>query len=71
MAALAYLMNESPVRPALLGALIGAAIAMRPTCVVLLWPLCVYLALSGQLNGWRSYAAAILGLGGVLLALAM
>gem|GEM_PF-3197260 len=51
----------SPKRVAFVGFLAGAAVGMRPTTVVLLLPLGLYLLLPGRISGWKAYVAALVG----------
>jgi hypothetical protein len=65
VALVAWLLHDFPLSPgrAFLAALAaGAAVALRPTTVVLLFPVGVFLLLPGRLAGWRGYLAAVAGI---------
>ncbi len=62
---LCFLIREFPLKPVragLAGLAAGAALGMRPTSAVLLFPLAVYLCLPGKLMGWKSRLAGLVGL---------
>jgi hypothetical protein len=64
VAVLAWLVHDFPLSPrrAFLAALAaGAAVALRPVTVVLLFPAGLYLLLPGRLAGVRAYVAALAG----------
>jgi len=48
-------------KAAAVGLLAGLAVGMRPTSVVLLFPLGIYLLLPGRLAGWKAIIAALVG----------
>jgi hypothetical protein len=61
----AWLLRDFPLQPrrAFAAALaVGTAVVLRPTCVVLLFPLGLYMLTPGQLAGRRSYLAAFAGI---------
>jgi hypothetical protein len=61
---LVYAIDRFPLRPGralVVGFLAGAAVGMRPTSVVLLFPLGLYLLWPGKLAGRKALAAALLG----------
>jgi hypothetical protein len=66
VAALAFALRDFPLRPwraGLAAFLAGATVGMRPTTVVLLFPLCLYLfCWPGLLAGWKARGLAIAGL---------
>lgn len=69
-----WLLHDFPLPPgrAFLAAFaVGAAVVLRPTCVVLLMPLGLYVLTPGRLAGWRAYAAAFAGILAMPLAMAI
>lgn len=74
IAVVAWLLTDFPLSPgkAFLAALAaGAAVALRPPVVVLLFPLGLYLLLPGRLGGCRAYLAAFAGVSVFPLLLAL
>jgi hypothetical protein len=64
LAAIAWMLQDRPFAPGRAFAvsfLAGLAVAMRPTSVILLAPLGVYLFAFGDLPGWRSRLAGLAG----------
>ena len=60
-----WLLHDFPLPPGRAFAAafaVGAAVVLRPTCVVLLLPLGLYVLMPGRLAGWRGYAAAFAGI---------
>jgi hypothetical protein len=64
VATMAWLLHDFPLSPrrAFFAALMaGTAVVLRPACVVLLFPVGLYMLLPGRLAGWRGYVAAFAG----------
>lgn len=65
VAALLVALDALPLttgRAAWVGFLLGAAVGMRPTAVVLLFPLGVYLCLPGTFASWKARLAGLVGI---------